>query len=600
MNFQNNPLEDLHRLTAAVKAAGADIAPTYLEYMQMAFAIATDCGEAGRTDFISLCSLSAKYDADHAGKLFSNAVRSNKNNIHLGTVFHLAEQCGVKVDFQPSAGAVGAMGAPPKSHTRAHVRETDFPGALPGDTDSAEKLIEGSEPYSPLPGFPQDYQWPEFLQRILSFGATPEQRDVLFISALTVLGSSLGRILRCLYSRKWQSPCMQAFVIAPSASGKSVTSWVRLLVEPIHDEIRRQVAEEMKQYRQEKAAYDSLGKKRQAQTPPVMPLNRMFIISGNNTGTGILQNIMDSGGTGIICESEADTVSAAIGTEYGNWSDTLRKAFDQDRLSYNRRTDHEYREVKKSYLSVLLSGTPAQVKPLIPSAENGLFSRQIFYYMPAVSEWMDQFYEVETDVDEEFRSMGQEWKAVVDRLRMQGVFTLHFTEEQKKSFNKLFRALFHRSRISNGSEMNSSVVRLAVNTCRIMSVVAMLRSLEVPSLMKPDEGIATDNLKDGIITRWNLSITEEDFRAVLALVEPLYSHATHILSFLSATEVTSRSTADKDLLFAAMETEFTRKHLLEKAHEMGIPEETASCWLKRLSSRGALVSVDGRGTYCKS
>ena len=46
---------------------------------------------------------------------------------------------------------------------------------------------------------------------------------------------------------------------------------------------------------------------------------------------------------------------------------TLGEALD---LSYNRRTDQEYREVKKSYLSVLLSGTPAQVKPLIPSTEN--------------------------------------------------------------------------------------------------------------------------------------------------------------------------------------------------------------------------------------
>lgn len=39
------------------------------------------------------------------------------------------------------------------------------------------------------------------------------------------------------------------------------------------------------------------------------------------------------------CESEADIVSTAIKGEYGNWSDTLRKAFDQDRLSYNRRTE---------------------------------------------------------------------------------------------------------------------------------------------------------------------------------------------------------------------------------------------------------------------
>lgn len=146
------------------------------------------------------------------------------------------------------------------------------------------------------------------------------------------------------------------------------------------------------------------------QEAPALPPNRMFLISGNNTGTGILQNIMDSNGTGIICESEADTVSTAIGTEYGNWSDTLRKAFDHDRLSYNRRTDREYQEVSRSYLSVLLSGTPAQVKPLIPTAENGLFSRQNFYYMPRVTQWADQFGEDEVDVDEEFRLMGNEWK----------------------------------------------------------------------------------------------------------------------------------------------------------------------------------------------
>lgn len=41
-----NILSDLRRLTEAVHAAGADIAPTYREYVQLAFAIATDCGEA--------------------------------------------------------------------------------------------------------------------------------------------------------------------------------------------------------------------------------------------------------------------------------------------------------------------------------------------------------------------------------------------------------------------------------------------------------------------------------------------------------------------------------------------------------------------------
>ncbi|WP_420511787.1 DUF3987 domain-containing protein, partial [Klebsiella pneumoniae] len=84
--------------------------------------------------------------------------------------------------------------------------------------------------------------------------------------------------------------------------------------------MRRQVAESMKAYRKELRAYEALGKARKDKEPPVAPPNRMFIIPGNNTGTGLLQNLIDSDGTGIICESEADTVSTAIGTEFGNWS----------------------------------------------------------------------------------------------------------------------------------------------------------------------------------------------------------------------------------------------------------------------------------------
>ena len=61
---------DLSKLVEAVRAAHADIAPTYAEYVQLAFAIATDCGEAGRSDFISLCEPSPKFNALHANNAF--------------------------------------------------------------------------------------------------------------------------------------------------------------------------------------------------------------------------------------------------------------------------------------------------------------------------------------------------------------------------------------------------------------------------------------------------------------------------------------------------------------------------------------------------
>ena len=602
-------IESLRRLTEAVETAGADIAPTYAEYVQLAFAIATDCGEAGREFFHRLCRMSAKYQREHAERIFSNALTTRHGEVHLGTAFHLAEMANVKLCntevMNNRRNTENTENTPSKVLTHAHVYnkvENDEP-------DESEEQLNGSDPNQPLPTFPEA-DWPKILLLIMNYATSPTQRDVMLLGALTAIGASMERYVRCPYAGKLQSPCLQSFIVAPSASGKGILSLIRLLVEPIHDEIRQQVAAEVKAYKKEKAAYDVMGKERSKVEAPQMPKNRMFLISGNNTGTGILQNIMDANGTGLICETEADTISAAIGSEYGHWSDTLRKAFDHDRLSYNRRTDQEYREVKKSYLSVLLSGTPAQVKPLIPSTENGLFSRQLFYYMHGIWAWINQFESGEADLEAIFTDIGLEWKKQLDLMKTHGVHTLRLTDEQKQEFNALFSDLFFRSGLANDNEMSSSIARLAVNTCRIMAEVAMIRALECDQpyqfknssihLLTPDKEIATDNIKDGIITRWDVTITAEDFKAVLELVIPLYRHATHILSFLPSTEVKHRANADRDALFEAMGNQFTRAQLSEQATTMKIKPNTAFGWLNRLIKKGLFTNADDKGIYTRT
>ena len=542
-------IESLRRLTEAVETAGADIAPTYLEYVQLSFAIATDCGEAGRDFFHRLCRVSPKYQREHAERVFSNALHTQRGEVHLGTAFHLAEATGVSICIEEMpkhpTGTKGTAGTARKfpPHTGAHNKVGN--DNISDDREGEEELLPGSEPQHQLPTFPEN-DWPECLQRIIKAGSSPIQHDIMLLGALTALGACMSRHVRCLYGGKYHHPSLQCFVVAPSASGKGILSYIRLLVEPIHDEIRKEVAIQMKAYKKEKAEYDAMGKERTKKEAPQMPPNRMFLISGNNTGTGILQNIMDSDGTGLICEAEADTLSTAIGSDHGHWSDTLRKAFDHDRLSYNRRTDQEYREVKKSYLSVLISGTPSQVQTFIPTAE----------------------------------------------------------------IDTVFSDLFERSSVANGREMYSFVARLAVNLCRIMSEIAVLRALESPqpydfktsptSPFTPDKEIPADNRKDDIITRWDVSISQEDFHAVLSLAEPLYCHATHILSFLPSTEVSHRPNADRDYLFQKLGDEFTRTQLLEEAVAMGIKENTALTWLKRLTKHGKLISMDGKGLYARA
>ena len=74
---------DLDYLVEVICASGIDIAPTYDEDTNLAFAIATDYGEAGRWAFHAICKLSQKYNETHADKIYSGAIVSNQGLKHI-------------------------------------------------------------------------------------------------------------------------------------------------------------------------------------------------------------------------------------------------------------------------------------------------------------------------------------------------------------------------------------------------------------------------------------------------------------------------------------------------------------------------------------
>ena len=602
-----NQTESLQQLVAAVEQSGANLAPTYQEYMPLAFAVANSCGEEGRSWFHRLCRISEKYEQQEADRLYDHALQTGRRQNSLGTVFHLAERAGVKLD-RKLANLQNLQ--PPHTHTQARACEAD---ALTMNEDA-------DTPAAPaLPCF-ADYGWPGFLQQVVDCGDSPAQRDILLLGSVTVLGATLNRLMSFTYGRKHKYPCLQTFVVAPPASGKGALTWVRRLAEPIHDELLDTYNRTMQEYRAEKARRETLGKEKANTPEPEQPRMKMFLITGDNSGTGMLENLMDADGAGLICETEADTVSTAIGSDYGHWSDTLRKSFDHERLAYNRRTNHEYRECKRSYLSVLLSGTPAQVKPLSPSAENGLFSRQVFYCMPAIDEWTDQFNLADTaDYDSTFTLWGQHWKRLLDSLEgnISGI-RLELTAEQIDTFNHHLASLFVRAGAAHGDPMKSTVTRIAINLCRIMSVVALLRSLErlLPTGTRRDErdyshitrqlmqcpgltpapDILPENVRDGVIPHFRLAITDADFRAVLSLASPLYLHACHVLALLPPTEAVKQPPVSTATFLDRLPQRFTRQAALEEAQRCGIADNTLDSLLKRMVSRGILAKAQ-RGEY---
>ena len=141
-------IESLRLITEAVETAGADIAPSYAEYVQLAFAIATDCGEAGREFFHRLCRISAKYQREHAERMFSNALIKQHGEIHLGTAFHLAESTGVKICreevMNSRKNAENALNAPYNfsTHRRAYNKEEEEEEEEENDNDENANASE--------------------------------------------------------------------------------------------------------------------------------------------------------------------------------------------------------------------------------------------------------------------------------------------------------------------------------------------------------------------------------------------------------------------------------------------------------------------------
>lgn len=597
-----NTIQDLERLVAAIEKQGANVAPTYQEYMPLAFAIANDCGETGRSLFHRICRMSEKYVSDEADRLFDHALKGGNGRNGIGSVYHWAETAGVKLDKQLAGTARSYAGKQPGTCELANLQ----PSHPLTHTCAHEAYIN-------MPVF-GNYDWPPFLNQLIDCGDSPAQRDILLLGAVTVLGATLNKRLRILYGRKYHYPCLQTFIVAPPASGKGALTWVRHLAEPIHEAMMEEFKSLRKEYRLEKARWGSLGKERAKTPEPEEPKPKMFLIAGDNSGTGVLENLIEADGVGLICETEADTVSTAIGTDYGHWSDTLRKCFDHDRLAFNRRMNHEYLECMKSFLSVLLSGTPAQVKPLIPSAENGLFSRQMFYYMPSITEWVNQFDLSDEDYDSRFTGWGKQWKTFIDWLGTSvNLIQLKLSEEQKIRFNERFAQLFGHAGFTHGGAMRSTVARIAINICRILSVVALLRAVEKllpphktifnsqfsilnsPGL-SPSDDIPEENVRDGIVPKLDLIATEADFEAVLNLTEPLYRHACHILSILPATDVQQREPTPQEALFDALPLAFNRQEALHEAKRIGMGTDTLDSHLRRMLEKG-VIQKNARGEY---
>ncbi len=513
--------------------------------------------------------------------LFTNKKAEYSNGNRNNYIFRLASNCNrvgilqtdalalISQEFDlPQKEIANAVNSAYKNHK--HEFATITPSIMTEEESMPEQM----------PTLPDEIfsLLPDFLQRIVSVATSKEERDILLLGSIVALSSCLPK-LTGLYDNKQVNANLYLFITAQASAGKGRLIHCRQLVAPIHKAIRTQANILKKEYDAQMQDYNSKKKNDTNLEKPVKPPEKMLFIPANNSSTGFFQLLNDSDSKGFIFETEGDTMAQAFKSDYGNYSHGFRNAFQHEPISYYRRTEREYVEIERPCLSALLSGTPKQIGTLIPNAENGLFSRFMFYVMNIQDVWKNVF-ECNTDngLDAYFQNLASEFFTLYQALNNQPEITFSLTAEQQLKFNKYFTEAQTLYISLKGLDYIGTVRRSGLIAFRMMMVISVLRILE------------TGDLSNQIIC------TDNDFDNTLKIIKVLISHAAKVYSDLPEEPAKPKPKNRKELFLEALPYSFNRQDYVAIAANLKIADKTAQAYITQLATVG-IIKRDEHNNY---
>ena len=562
-------------LIAQLQATHTDITSGYTEWLKVGFALASEFGESGRRYFHDISALYTGYDATECDKKYDECLKSDNGRTNISTLFYLAEQQGVKH---------------PHQERNISKNQAQIPTNATSDKNVAVSFVESQAEDRTLPLLdPSVYtNLPSILRKAVDTMHIPQEKDLVLIGSIVTLSSVLLPF-RTIFHGRTIFPNMFLFVPGPAGSGKGRLDFCYRLVRPIHNDKRELWQLQQEEYKQELDRYRALSKKEKANTTsPVKPPITLLRIPANSSATSFAEAMADNGNM-LMFETEGDTVVNTFKSDYGNYSDNFRKAFAHEEFGYLRRgNDSEEKEVHNPRLSVVLSGTPEQVKSLIPNAENGLLSRFIFYTLSATDEWLDGFsgYDADNPLEKVFDDLGNEVERYYQHLKnIQEVwFTLSFVQQQK--FNDYFAEEKQRMKALNGDLYNASTHRLSWALLRISMILTALRCMDTGKVPEKVE------------------CSDIDFDIALSIIRTVSHHNDYIFNVLNegVTEEVkiseTYSSAARSTLLSILPDSFTSKDMQAAAVKISKSVRTVERQIRRAIDNGQVKEL-GKGSYQK-
>ena len=537
---------DIESYISAIEQSGTDITGNYATWRDLGFALAEEYGESGRDYFQRISKNYAGYDSKECDEQFNKCLNAKGHGISIATFYHHAHQVGVKL-------------SKPKMKLRQQKEEKEQQ-AMP----TIPEKVYGS--------------LPQFLQQVVNPASSQEEKDILLLGALTAFSACFPKLFGVYDQRKVYSN-LYLFVTAPASAGKGRLNQIKNLVDPVHKLKREQAKVLKQQFNTETATYNMNKGKDENLEKPSKPPERMLFIPANNSVTGVYQLISDNEGKGLIFETEGDTLAQAFKSDYGNYSDGFRKAFHHETISYYRRTDREYVDIEKPCLSTVLSGTPKQVATLIPNAENGLFSRFMFYYMNIKPTWKNVFQNNNSlGLDDYYNQLGSEFLGLYKTLKNNPEIEIRLTVSQQEQFHTFFESLQTKYINLQPEEYIATIRRLGLIAFRITMLFTVFRIME-----------------DGDVNAVK-QCEDVDFDNALTIISILVKHSSKVFNDLPMEQKTVKRLNRKERFLESLPKEFDRQHYLDLATKHNIPSKTAEGYITKFVEAG-LIHREAHNTY---
>jgi hypothetical protein len=428
---------------------------------------------------------------------------------------------------------------------------------------------------------------PRVLDETCKFWPQPHKRDLYLSASLGYLSGVMPKV-----EGYWGAnvpsavePNLYVAGVLGAAGGKGVVSHAKSLVNGVAESIQSDSVEERQKWKR---------KRKDAENEDVPfddpePIPRTLLVPANISQAQLMHQLAGQSGRGIISSSEIDTLNDTLGQDWGKVDTFLRKAYHHETDAQARRGDGLI-QVEDPAISLVLTGTLDQFVKLIPSSENGLYSRFCLYHAASVDPYQSQRPSaLGIRQMERFQALSgriEDLWTILNGRRESLRFQL--TDRQWKRLDETFQPLHREVQELGFYQLISIPRRAGLWAFKIAMTLAVLRA--------HDNGV---NLRSADV----IEVNDADFQAALLFTS---TFADHSLRFARSELGDSSPPEPRDRRIAAMLTgvgnTFASGEAYSAAHAAGIDasEKTLRRDLKLAAQRGLIGPGSTNGSWEKT